>query len=64
VRAMGRLKSYCFRADEDEVRLLDEIARELKTSRGALLRAAIKNIIMGYFASKERVEPKKIRVIA
>jgi len=61
---MGRLKSYCFRADEDEMKLLDQIAREIGTSRGALLRAAVRNIIMGYFASKEKVEPRKIRVIA
>jgi predicted transcriptional regulator len=60
---MGRLKSYCFRADEDEMRLLDQIARELKTSRGALLRAAIKNIIANYFSSKDRPEPRKLRVI-
>ncbi len=61
---MGRLRSYSFRADEDEMRLLDEIARELGTSRGALLRAAVKNIIMSYFTNKEKREPRKIRVIA
>jgi predicted transcriptional regulator len=58
---MGRLKSYSFKADPKEMEVLDQIARELKTSRGALIRAGILNIITGYYQKKE---PKKMRVLA
>jgi len=57
---MGRLKSYSFKADPREVEELDRIARELRTSRGALIRAAILNFIIQY---QQKKEPKKLRVI-
>jgi predicted transcriptional regulator len=58
---MGRLKSYSFKADPKEMEVLDQIARELKTSRGALIRAGIANVIIGYLNKKE---PRKMRVLA
>jgi predicted transcriptional regulator len=58
---MGKLKSYSFKADPKEMEVLDQIARELKTSRGALIRAGILNIITGYYQKRE---PRKMRVIS
>jgi len=58
---MSRLKSYSFKADPREIEILDRIAKEMKTSRGALIRAGILNIITGYYQKRE---PKKMRVIA
>jgi predicted transcriptional regulator len=57
---MGKLKSYSFKADPKEMEVLDQIARELKTSRGALIRTAILNLITQYYQK----EPKKMRVLA
>jgi len=58
---MSRLKSYSFKADPREIQILDQIARELKTSRGALIRAGIANVITAYL---NRKEPRKMRVLA
>ena len=54
------LKVFSFKADPREIEILDQIARELKTSRGALIRAGIANVITAYL---NRKEPKKLRVI-
>jgi predicted transcriptional regulator len=58
---MGKLKEYTFKADPRLIEELDRIAKELNTSRGALIRAGILNIITGYYQKKE---PKKMRVLA
>jgi predicted transcriptional regulator len=57
---MGKLKTYSFKADPREIQMLDQIARELKTSKGALIRAGIANVITAYL---NRKEPRKMRVI-
>jgi predicted transcriptional regulator len=57
---MGKLKSYSFKADPEEIQVLDQIAREIGTSRGALIRTAILNLITQYYQKKE---PRKMRVI-
>jgi predicted transcriptional regulator len=57
---VSRLKLYTFRADPREIQMLDQIAREIGTSRGALIRTAILNFIIQYHQKKE---PKKLRVI-
>jgi metal-responsive CopG/Arc/MetJ family transcriptional regulator len=57
---MGRLKEYTFKADPRIIEELDRIAREVKTSRGALIRTAILNFIIQYHQKKE---PKKMRVV-
>jgi predicted transcriptional regulator len=57
---MGRLKEYTFKADPRVIQELDRIARELKTSRGALIRAAILNLITQHYQKKE---PRKMRVL-
>jgi predicted transcriptional regulator len=58
---MGKLKTYSFKADPRLMEELERIAKEMKTSRGALIRAGILNIITGYYQKKE---PKKMRVLA
>jgi hypothetical protein len=40
---------------------LDRIAKQLRTSRGALIRAGILNIITQHYQKRE---PKKLRVIS
>jgi len=57
---MGRLKSYSFKADPRIMKELDRIAREIGTSRGALIRTAILNFIIQYHQKKE---PRKMRVV-
>jgi len=57
---MGKLKEYSFKADPRVIEELDQIARELKTSRGALIRTAILNLITQYYQKKE---PRKLRVV-
>jgi predicted transcriptional regulator len=57
---VSRLKPYTFRADPREIQMLDQIAREIGTSRGALIRAGIANVITAYL---NRKEPRKLRVI-
>ena len=57
---MGRLKSYSFKADPRIMKELDRIARQLRTSRGALIRAGILNIITQHYQKRE---PRKIRVL-
>jgi predicted transcriptional regulator len=57
---MGRLKSYTFKEDPRVIQELDQIARQLKTTRGALIRAAISNLIMEHYQKRE---PKKMRVL-
>jgi metal-responsive CopG/Arc/MetJ family transcriptional regulator len=58
---MGKLKEYTFKEDPRVIEELDRIAKELKTSRGALIRTAILNFIIQYYQKKE---PKKLRVIS
>jgi predicted transcriptional regulator len=57
---MGKLKSYSFKADPRIIEELDQIAREVKTSRGALIRAGILNIITQHYQKRE---PRKLRVV-
>jgi predicted transcriptional regulator len=57
---LGKLKTYTFKADPREIQMLDQIARELNTSRGALIRAGIANVITAYL---NRKEPRKLRVL-
>jgi predicted transcriptional regulator len=54
------LKVFSFKADPREIEILDQIARELKTSRGAIIRTAILNFIIQY---NQKKEPRKMRVI-
>jgi metal-responsive CopG/Arc/MetJ family transcriptional regulator len=58
---MGKLKEYTFKEDPRVIQELDRIAREIGTSRGALIRTAILNFIIQYHQKKE---PKKLRVIS
>ena len=58
---MGRLREYTFKEDPRVIQELDRIAKELKTSRGALIRTAILNFIIQYHQKKE---PRKMRVIS
>jgi len=58
---MGKLKEYTFKEDPRVIAELDRIARELKTSRGALIRTAILNFIIQYHKKKEL---RKMRVIS
>jgi len=60
VRRMGRLKEYTFKADPRLIEELDRIARQLRTTRGALIRAAILNLIVEHYQKRE---PKKMRVL-
>jgi len=57
---MGKLREYTFKEDPRIIQELDRIAKELKTSRGALIRTAILNFIIQYHQKKE---PRKMRVI-
>ena len=57
---MGKLKEYTCKEDPRVLAELDKIAKELKTSRGALIRTAILNFIIQYHQKKE---PRKMRVI-
>jgi predicted transcriptional regulator len=57
---MGKLKEYTFKEDPRVIQELDRIAREIGTSRGALIRAGIANVITAYL---NRKEPRKLRVI-
>jgi len=57
---MGKLSEYSFKADPRVIEELDQIAKEIGTSRGALIRAAILNFIIQY---QQKKEPKKLRVI-
>ena len=57
---MGKLKEYSFKEDPQVIQELDRIAREIGTSRGALIRTAILSFIIQYHQKKE---PKKMRVI-
>jgi len=57
---MGKLREYTFKADPRIMEELDRIAREIGTSRGALIRTAILNFIIQYHQKKE---PRKMRVV-
>ncbi len=57
---MGKLKEYTFKEDPRIIEELDRIAKEMKTTRGALIRAGILNIITGYYQKRE---PRKMRVL-
>ena len=57
---MSRLKSYSFKADPRIIKELDQIAKEMKTTRGALIRAGILNIITQHYQKRE---PRKLRVL-
>ena len=57
---MGKLREYTFKADPRVIEELDQIAREIGTSRGALIRTAILNFIIQYHQKKE---PRKLRVV-
>jgi predicted transcriptional regulator len=45
---VGRLVIVCFKADPEEIRKLDQLARVLKTNRSSLLRRAIRELIEKY----------------
>jgi metal-responsive CopG/Arc/MetJ family transcriptional regulator len=57
---MGKLKEYTFKEDPRVIQELDRIAKEIGTSREALIRTAILNFIIQYHQKKE---PKKLRVL-
>ena len=57
---MSRLRPHSFRADPKIMEELDNIARQRRTSRGALIRAAILNIITQHYQTGK---PRKMRVL-
>jgi predicted transcriptional regulator len=45
---MSRLVIVCFKADPEDVKKLDQLARALKTNRSSLLRRVVKELIEKY----------------
>ena len=45
---MSRLVIVCFKADPEDVKKLEQLARVLKTNRSSLLRRAVKELIEKY----------------
>ena len=45
---MSRLVIVCFKADPEDVKKLEQLARALKTNRSSLLRRAVKELIEKY----------------
>ena len=44
----GRLVIVCFKADPEDVKKLEQLARALKTNRSSLLRRAVRELIDKY----------------
>jgi predicted transcriptional regulator len=55
----GRLVIVCFKADPEDVRKLEQLARALKTNRSALIRRAIREFIEKY---EKTYEGSKLRI--
>jgi len=45
---VSRLVIVCFKADPEDVKKLEQLARVLKTNRSSLLRRAVKELIEKY----------------
>ena len=56
---MTRLTIVCFKADPEDVRKLEQLARALKTNRSSLLRRAVRELIDKY---EKPHEGKLIRI--